>query len=148
MTQTRPTPRRLEMVFDASIGEVGIVLDTITALLTACNVPEETRFDVNIVLSEMLSNSIRHGVQNDEGWIGCGISLTDAHVECRVSDPSAPFSPPLQGKSYPEPDDLAEGGYGWPLILSLAREVQYRRLDGRNELSFRLPFHDMDTRVA
>jgi serine/threonine-protein kinase RsbW len=35
-------------------------------------------------------------------------------------------------------DDQPEGGFGWFLIRSLARELEYRRTDGENVLTFRI----------
>lgn len=131
--------RRLELVFEPKLSEVRIVLDTITALMRACNVPDTAQADLNIVLSEMLSNSIRHGYRGADGWLGCSVDLREAHLECRVTDGARPFDPPLTEPA-PDPRDLREGGYGWSLILSLADGFQYQRKDGCNELRFRIPF--------
>jgi serine/threonine-protein kinase RsbW len=34
--------------------------------------------------------------------------------------------------------DLPEGGFGWHMIRALAKDVEYRRQNGCNQLSFRL----------
>jgi serine/threonine-protein kinase RsbW len=38
---------------------------------------------------------------------------------------------------------LPEGGFGWFLIRTLSRDLDYRREGGRNLLSFRLDTHQM-----
>jgi serine/threonine-protein kinase RsbW len=46
--------------------------------------------------------------------------------------------PQGQLKEYGPHSDLPEGGFGWHMIRALAKDVEYRRRDGCNHLSFRL----------
>ena len=62
-------------------------------------------------------------------------------LRCAIEDRGVP----LPGFALPEgalpdrADGPAEGGYGWFLIRSLARDLQYDRAGGTNRLTFSLP---------
>jgi anti-sigma regulatory factor (Ser/Thr protein kinase) len=74
--------------------------------------------DVAVVVSELLSNAVRHGLALTDGPVACGIRLGLLHsgpsILCAVTDPSD--SPPVPR----EPDWLDEGGRGLHVIASLS----------------------------
>ena len=74
--------------------------------------------DVAVVVSELLSNAVRHGVVPTDAPLACGIRLGLLHsgpsILCAVTDPSA--SPPVPR----EADWLDEGGRGQHVIASLS----------------------------
>lgn len=74
--------------------------------------------DVAVVVSELLSNAVRHGLAFPDGPSASGIRLGLLHsgpsILCAVTDPSA--SPPVPR----EPDWLDEGGRGLHVIASLS----------------------------
>lgn len=143
--KTRPS---LEMVFEAALGEIGSTLDTINAMLAAQNVPESERDDLNIVLTEILTNSVRHGYCSRGGWIACAVTICDTYIACRVTDGAQPFDPSFHAAIAPDPSALAEGGYGWPLILALAKSMEYHREGEKNLLSFKIPLSSRTSKVA
>lgn len=148
MPNTIKTKPRLEIVFEAAFSEIGIALDTINAMLMAHDIPQASLDDVNIVLSEVLTNSVRHGYHLRGGWIMCSVTICDCHLACRVTDAAEPFDPSRRDAISPDPSILAEGGYGWPLILALARCMEYSRKDGQNHLNFKIPLANCTPKVA
>jgi len=74
--------------------------------------------DVAVVVSELLSNAVRHGLAPADGPLACGIRLgllqSGPGILCAVTDPSD--SPPVPR----EPDWLDEGGRGLQVIASLS----------------------------
>jgi anti-sigma regulatory factor (Ser/Thr protein kinase) len=74
--------------------------------------------DVAVVVSELLSNAVRHGLTPEGALLPCGIRLGLLHsgpsILCAVTDPSA--SPPVPR----EADWLDEGGRGLHVIASLS----------------------------
>jgi hypothetical protein len=74
--------------------------------------------DVAVVVSELLSNAVRHGLAPADGPPPCGIRLGLLHsgpsILCAVTDPSD--SPPVPR----EVDWLDEGGRGLHVIASLS----------------------------
>ncbi|MGA5296198.1 ATP-binding protein [Streptomyces koyangensis] len=82
--------------------------------------------DALLVTSELVTNAIRHG----GGLTGFDVQLEESHLTLHVSD----ASPELPTASRPDgpfdPDRPLVGGYGWPLVRRLCREVAVRPLPG------------------
>ena len=74
--------------------------------------------DVAVVVSELLSNAVRHGLRSAAAQPPAGIRLGLLHsgpsIVCAVTDPSA--TPPVPR----DPDWLDEGGRGLHVIASLS----------------------------
>lgn len=95
-----------------------------------------------IVLAEALNNIVEHAYAQHSGEIEITLLLHKNALICRIVDTGLP----MPDKSLPAghlaefgpTDDLPEGGFGWFLIRTLSRDLDYRRIDGRNHLSFRL----------
>ncbi|MFE6071587.1 ATP-binding protein [Streptomyces sp. NPDC056525] len=69
--------------------------------------------DLLLVTSELVTNAHRHA----GGVTGFGIGVGRDRVTVSVSDASG--EPPL----YERHEGLRPGGYGWPIVLRLCREV-------------------------
>ena len=105
---------------------------------------------VEIVLAEALNNIVEHAYHGAQtGEIGLHVRLMRAGLVCTLSDRGAalPALHPPEGMP-PEigvcPETLPEGGFGWFLIRSLTRDIDYVREAGRNRLTlwFELPGSD------
>jgi len=79
---------------------------------------EEDVIDLLLVVSELVANAIRHG----DGLAGFDISLTGVGVRLAVSD-NSDVVPPVAYGSGALPSGHHGSGYGWPLIIRLAREI-------------------------
>jgi anti-sigma regulatory factor (Ser/Thr protein kinase) len=75
---------------------------------------ERTVADVLLVTSELVSNAIQHA----GGLVGFAATVKDGFVRLTVSDASSrhPVRLVTTGRGRP-------GGYGWPLVCSVAEEV-------------------------
>lgn len=106
------------------------------------SLPGEERDAAEIVLAEVLNNVVEHAYASGRGEIEVALQLSRGRLTCEITDTGAPM-PEQQmpaGRdvtSGPE-EPLPEGGFGWSLIRTLARDLDYRRTDGINRLSFRL----------
>ena len=106
------------------------------------SLPDAERGTAEIVLAEALNNIVEHAYAMNQGEIELTLHLSQSELACRITDSGAP----MPSDQLPEglltplspPDDLPEGGFGWFLIRTLARDLHYRRIDGQNQLSFRL----------
>ncbi len=103
------------------------------------NATGELYDDLNLVLSEAMTNIARHGYPRDEGTISFHLRLKPDAVICRLTDHGIPYRPDALGLSSPEPGSFAEGGYGWFLIRSLTQTLAYSRSEGMNILDFTIP---------
>lgn len=126
-------------------------LDAISSELAALGeaamgeaVPETVREDLLVVLAEVMNNIVLHAYGGFEGgWIEMRVSRTATGLEVETRDAGRPLPPALlEGRAAPDPDvampDLPEGGFGWFIIHSLARDMMYERAAGENRLSFSL----------
>ncbi|WP_158275562.1 ATP-binding protein [Maritimibacter sp. 55A14] len=95
---------------------------------------------VETVLAEVLNNVVEHACRNRAGHVvGLEVWLLPRDIWVRVTDDGLP----MPGAQLPEakatpPEALPEGGFGLSLIRRLARDLRYRREDGRNILTFRV----------
>ncbi|MDT8857381.1 ATP-binding protein [Paracoccaceae bacterium Fryx2] len=121
---------------------VRAALRTLFDTLLLRTMPEDDRSTAQIVLAEALNNIVEHAYANSHGEIEVTLSLQPTGLDCRIVD----FGHPMPGGHPPDgslppigPEDtLPEGGFGWHLIRSLSRDLNYDRVDGCNRLSFRL----------
>ena len=93
-----------------------------------------------ILLAEVLNNVVEHAYANLDGRIEMTIRVEDGSLICMIVDHGESMPACMLCGDLPSlsPDDLPEGGFGWHLIRTLASDLEYRRNDNRNELSFRL----------
>jgi serine/threonine-protein kinase RsbW len=107
-----------------------------------CDLTEETRGTVEIVLAEALNNIVEHAYAASEGDIEVRLCHHAPDLWCEISDVGLPMPngtiPVGQLANIDPDDDLPEGGFGWFLIRSLAQDLAYCRVHGRNQLRFRL----------
>ena len=126
-------------------GHQTAVRDGLRALLDTLllqSLPEDGRGTAEIVLAEALNNIVEHAYAHHDGEIEISLQLRQNQLLCRISDTGLPM-PGGQlpaGVLAPLGDfaDLPEGGFGWHLIRSLARDLAYVRRQGLNTFSFRV----------
>jgi serine/threonine-protein kinase RsbW len=106
------------------------------------SLPEDGRGTAEIVLAEALNNIVEHAYARHSGDIEITLRLRGPDLVCNILDSGLPMPRETlpEGRLVPlaDTDDLPEGGFGWFLIRTLSHDLDYRRVDGRNLLSFRL----------
>ncbi|MEU8794155.1 ATP-binding protein [Streptomyces sp. NPDC048643] len=84
----------------------------------AGGVNQEAVIDLLLVVSELVTNAIRHG----DGLAGFEAALTDGGVRLEVRDRSDVV--PIHAYGTGEvPQHRQPNGYGWPLIIRLSRDI-------------------------
>ncbi|MEY9484572.1 anti-sigma regulatory factor (Ser/Thr protein kinase) [Streptomyces calvus] len=81
--------------------------------------------DLSLVVSELVTNAIRHGA----GLAGFEIRTTEEGVRILVHDHSDVVPEAATGSGTLPPADRISG-YGWPLVIRLARDIDIRRRAG------------------
>lgn len=71
----------------------------------------EVYSDLELVLTELVTNSVRHGGSRSEGSIRVRAALSDDRLRIEVTDPGPGFEPG-------EPHPAADGSGGWGLYLA------------------------------
>lgn len=98
------------------------------------------RSTAEIVLAEVLNNVVEHAYAAAPGPIRLWLDQAPGRLCCRIEDEGAPMPEGrLPAGRLPEASELAEGGFGWHLIRSLALDLHYERSGGTNLLCFDLP---------
>jgi anti-sigma regulatory factor (Ser/Thr protein kinase) len=102
---------------------------------SSCTTAERAVMDLLLVVSELVTNAIRHG----GGLAGFEVAPVPEGMRLSVHDyseavPSAAYGPGTLPQAH-------EGsGYGWPLIIRLSREIRIeRRREGGKTVSVLVP---------
>ncbi|MCR8724970.1 ATP-binding protein [Frigidibacter sp. ROC022] len=146
MIQLPVEPAEPDMVVRLSFGAdpraVRRALRRVHAVLSGARVLEDDRAMAELVLAEVLNNVVEHAYAGHAtGMIELALSLDAEALTCQVTDhgrplPEGELPGPCSGGH--DPQDLPEGGFGWPLIHRLTRDLGYCRTPGCNRLRFRL----------
>lgn len=118
--------RRVADGFDAFAEEEGL--------------PPAVVSTVQVVLDELLTNTVRHGYgPGATGVIEVGFDVGGGRLEVTITDDAAPFDP----LAAPPPvltgtvEERPIGGLGVHLVRQLMDEVRYAREGGRNRVILR-----------
>jgi len=110
------------------------------AIAPLCDLPPDAQGTAEIVLAEALNNVVEHAYAETEGEIEVSVYRDAARIRCEIVDVGLPmpgFTLPAGHLRPVDPaEQLPEGGFGWFLIRALARDLEYRRVDGCNRLRF------------
>ena len=130
-----------EFRLDGDLNELSKLAAEVSRFCGAQSLPESVEFHLNLILEELFANAVTHGgCKGMREAVGVRLSRADGAIVVEFADRGAEFDP----AAAPVPDlgaPLAErriGGLGLHFVRSLARIVEYRRLDGWNHLKLRL----------
>ncbi len=99
----------------------------------------KTIFNVNLILDELLTNTINYGYDGGEHWIDVTIDHRGDTLTIALEDDARPFDP-LAAR---EPDldaaleDRPIGGLGIHLVKTFMDDVRYERVGDRNRMTLR-----------
>jgi anti-sigma regulatory factor (Ser/Thr protein kinase) len=122
------------------VQELARVVELLESFAAQHGVPPELVMELNVVLDEMLTNTMFHGL--DEGQdpaslrIDLAFAVRDGSFEIRIEDNGRAFDP-LQAPEVDLDADLDErrvGGLGIHLVRNLMDHLEYARAGGRNRL--------------
>lgn len=155
MPDTASRPPFFEIACDATFGDVRVVLKQLDMRLAAHGVDDDSRGSVQIVLAEAMNNIVEHAYADTgrSGAFALSITARSSGLDVTLSDGGAPMpwgqlSKRLTARRPLAPEFAEEGGFGWPIINSLAADIRYDRVDGRNVLEFLVAAPDIDARSA
>jgi serine/threonine-protein kinase RsbW len=103
-------------------------------------VPSEAVARLQVAMDEVLTNIISHGLAGvSEGTrnIWLDVTVNSARIELRVSDDGPPFDPTSVRPALAQARIVARqiGGVGLLFVRSLVDDLQFDRVDGRNDLT-------------
>jgi anti-sigma regulatory factor (Ser/Thr protein kinase) len=130
--------RDWEISLEGNVRELERLTAGIAGFCAANALDSDVEFDLNLVLEELFSNSLRHG--GCEGMPDAAhvrLSLTADGVALEYSDRGAAFNP----LDAPEPDlarpltERSAGGLGVHLVRRVVQDLRYRRRGESNQIT-------------
>lgn len=138
----RGGPDAMQVTIPADAESVRAALCALFDSLLLRGLPDDRRGTAELVLAEALNNIVEHAYARRQGQIRLSLQLGAADLICRIEDSGRPMPagdlPQGELRLHDDAGEVAEGGFGWHLIRALSRDLDYRRVEGRNLLSFRL----------
>lgn len=131
----------IRLVFPAEPFEVRAALSRLFDTFPDAAIDEDLRSSTLIVVSEVLNNVVEHAYADQIGEVILTLLPIAGGIMFEICDYGRPMPdgrPPSGQLPQSGADGLPEGGFGWYLIRTLARDVRYARVGRLNRLSFAL----------
>ena len=117
----------------ATYQELRLPAERLRTLLSINNVAEDVINGCELALQELLTNLVDHAYHgNAEGLITVNVSFDGNTVLIETHDNGITPQIDLDQVSMPDPEDLAEGGYGMAIIQSIMDDVRYKTENASN----------------
>ena len=117
------------------VAELGRLCQEVDKFCAIENLPDETVYTVNLVLEEMITNTIKYGYSDTaEHQIEVKLSWENDELTIAISDDANEFNPlnlPAVDTTKTI-DERGIGGLGIHLVRKLMDHLEYRRENGRN----------------
>lgn len=130
----------MRLVIDSRLSEIRRAGALVDEFRIRHGVPQEDANALHVVLDEILSNSIRHGLGGVPSHeIAVTLEMSQGEILIAVEDdglaydPTQAAAPALPGSL----DQAKDGGLGIAFVRGLTDSIEYRRVDGRNRLVLR-----------
>jgi anti-sigma regulatory factor (Ser/Thr protein kinase) len=130
----------MRLVMASQLSEIRRASALVDEFKARHGLADEDSDAIHIVLDEVLSNSIRHGIADAAlHEIVVSLALADGEIVLQVDDngvaydPTEAPTPSLAGTL----EERNEGGLGVTFVRALTNAIEYQRLDGRNRLVLR-----------
>lgn len=130
----------IRLAIDSRLPEIGRAMDMVDAFRERHGLADSDANALCVVLDEVLSNAIRHGLRGEAGHeISITLDLAGSEIVMEIEDDGAAFDP----TEAPAPElagTLAQrkpGGVGIVFVRQLTHAMEYRRVQGRNRLTLR-----------
>lgn len=137
----------LRLIFPSDLIAVRTALGSALSGLRYLELTEQESGTVELVLAEAMNNVVEHAYRELSGVIELRVMNCADGLFCEVIDDGIgmrdlPLGDDPQGDPPPPLEEMPEGGFGWFLIRTLARDLRYAREGERNRLSFRIELTD------
>lgn len=130
----------MRLVLDSRLSEIRRATELVDEFKARHGLGDEDANAIHIVLDEILSNVIRHGLAGAESHaIELTLELSGGEIVVEVEDDGVAFDPtqapaPVLAETLGERKD---GGLGVTFVRALTDRIEYQRLGGRNRLVLR-----------
>lgn len=132
------------ITFESNEMAVRKILEQVQERLAPLDLSTDELGVLEMVLAEVLNNIVEHAYDNITGGnitLSCTPAPDGLHLQVEDTGKALPDAKlPAKKQADLEVDiaDLPEGGFGWFLIRTLAKDIVYKRENSRNCLNLRL----------
>lgn len=140
-SESFPSGEVVELSLAPDLSALGVLARTVEEFGAAHALPEDLQGRLNLVLDELVTNSVSYGLpQVAEPELRLRLAVDRDAVVAQLEDNGPAFNP---FEEAPEPDlslDLSDrpvGGLGVFLAKQLADSSSYERVGGRNRITVR-----------
>ena len=130
----------MRLVIDSQLSEIRRATELVDRFKAQHGLSDNDANAIHIVLDEVLSNAIRHGLAGSASHaIAVTLDLSGGEIRVEVEDDGVAYDP-TQAPAPVFADKLEEaspGGLGMAFVRQLTDSIEYRRIDGRNRLMLR-----------
>jgi anti-sigma regulatory factor (Ser/Thr protein kinase) len=130
----------MRLVIDSHLSEIRRATELVDEFRVRHGLGDEDANAIHVVLDEILSNSIRHGMAGAASHaIAVTLELSEGEIMVEVEDdgvaydPTQAAAPVLDGTL----EERTSGGLGVAFVRALTDSIEYRRVAGRNRLVLR-----------
>ena len=130
----------MRVVIDSRLSELRRASELVDEFRARHGLADMDANAIHVVLDEILSNSIRHGLGGAASHaIAVTLELLEGQITVEVEDDGVAYDP----TQAPAPvltgtlDERKEGGLGVAYVRALTDSIEYQRIDGRNRLVLR-----------
>ena len=132
----------IDITLTADAAALPVVEAALEEFAESHELPPRTGYTLALIVEELVTNIVKYGYAGaDAGPLQLTVKLDSGGVVGTLVDAGAPFDPTAMAA----PDVEAEmeerriGGLGVHLVRTMSEDFSYRRDDGHNVVSFRLP---------
>ena len=128
-----------EITLRTDLSELTALAEFVDRFAAEAALPADAAFQLNLVLEELVTNTINHGQVAAGDEIRLRLERRGDVVEANLVDTGAAFDP----RSLPPPEldapleSRSIGGLGVHLVRQFVDELEYRREDDRNHVRLR-----------
>ncbi len=132
----------IDITLTADAAALPAVEAALEAFVEGHDLPPRTGYTLALIVEELVTNIVKYGYAGaDAGPLKLTVRIDDGRVVGTLIDAGAPFDPTAMEAPDVEADmdDRRIGGLGVHLVRTMSEDFTYRRDDGHNVVSFRLP---------
>ena len=134
MVAARPAPTPSSLLLPHDMASVAVARRSLSRDLARCGASEDVVDDAVLVVSELMTNALRHARPLIADMIRLEWSVAEGRLELSVTDGGGPTAPMRA-----QPSVTARGGRGLAIISSLASSWGVRRRTGETTVWALLP---------
>lgn len=131
-----PIPNPLIISFQNDIEELKKLQQVVGIFSKQYNLTSDTKNSINLVLEELLSNTIFYGFNdNNPHFIYVKLEHLVHRVMVRVEDDGRPFNPLKDAPETSQHEDIQDqpvGGLGINIVRNMVSDIAYHRMDNKN----------------